>query len=70
MPWGKVTINYKLTGYRQNYKRDGVVTHVQCQAMVAAAIEDSIARIGKGPVEANNIAQNLGADPGNNFREI
>ena len=46
MPWGKVTIAApNAAGYTQNYKRNGVVTHTEAQAMVQAAIADSTARI-------------------------
>jgi len=72
MPWGRVTITYGATGYTQNYKRNNVVTHLQCQNMVAAAVADSVARIGGAGVVVNriNIAQNLAADPGLNYRLI
>lgn len=79
MPWGYVTITYPNTGYTQNYKRNNVVTHIQCSNMVNAAVADSIARINAnppvgglpGPVVVNrlNIAQNA-LDPGLNFRLI
>ena len=72
MPWGTVTITYPPTGYTQNYKRNNVVTHVDCQNLVAAAVADSVARINVpgAVVNRNNIAQNLGADPGVNYRVI
>jgi len=71
MPWGRVTITYGATGYTQNYKRNNVVTHLQCANMVAAAVADSVARIGGGViVNRINIAQNLAADPGLAYRLI
>ena len=81
MPWGQVTITYPPTGYTQNYKRNNVVTHVHCAAMVAAAVADSVGRIAAHPplgglpaggivVNRVGIAQNLPADPGVNFRVI
>lgn len=71
MAWGTVTITYPPTGYTQNYKRNNVVTHVQASAMVAAAVTDSVNRIGPGTiVNRTNIAQNLPVDPGANYRVI
>ena len=72
MPWGTVTITYGPTGYTQNYKRNHVVTHLQCQNMVATAVADSVARINVAGavVNRNNIAQNMAADPGINYRVI
>ncbi len=81
MSWGRVTITYGPTGYSQNYKRNNVQNHNQCQAMVAAAVNDSVSRIKANPprgglppggvvVNRINIAQNLNADPGNNYRLI
>lgn len=72
MAWGRVTITYAPTGYNQNYKRNNVVTHVQASDMVAAAVADSVARIGipGAIVTRSNIAQNLPADPGVNYRLI
>jgi hypothetical protein len=81
MPWGRVTITFPPTGYIQNYKRNGVTHHVDCQAMVAAAVADSVARINATPpagglpvggvnVNRLNIAQNLPNDPGVNYRAI
>jgi hypothetical protein len=71
MPWGTVTITYAPTGYTQNYKRNNVVTHVQCNALVNAAVADSVGRLPAGAVVGrNHIAQNLPADPGANYRPI
>lgn len=77
MPWGTVTISYVATGYNQNYKRNNVVNHEDCAAMIDDAVADSIARITAGGVPAaglivdrDHIAQNLGADPGPNYRVI
>jgi len=80
MPWGTVTITFAPTGYNQNYKRNHVTTHVQCQALVAAAVADSVVRIRANPPAAGlpvpvvvgrgGIAQNLPADPGVNYRLI
>lgn len=81
MPWGKVTITFAPTNYTQNYKRNLVSTHIECQNMVAAAVADSVARILANPpaggvgaggpiVNRNNIAQNLPVDPGGNYRVI
>ena len=62
---------YAPTGYNQRYKRNNVVTHPQAQAMVAAAIADSAGRIGGGvQVVAQNINQNMAADPGAGYRVI
>lgn len=81
MPWGRVTIVYGHTNYAQNYKRNNVVTHQEAQNMVADAVADSVARIQANPpaggfpvggiiVGRNNIGQNIGADPGANYRLI
>jgi hypothetical protein len=79
MPWGRVTIQVpNAAGYNQNYKRNGVVNHVQAQLMVQAAIADSTNRIIANPafnplpppLNTINIGQNLGADPGVNYRLI
>jgi hypothetical protein len=72
MPWGRVTITYPPTGYTQNYKRNHVATHPEAQAMVAAAVADSVARIGGQGVNVTrtNIAQGLPNDPGANYRLI
>lgn len=72
MPWGKVTVNYVPTGYHQNYKRSNVITHIECQDMVADAIADSLARINipGAIVTTQNIAQNMDRDPGENYRVI
>ena len=80
MPWGSVQITYSPTDYSQNYKRNPVVTHVQCQAMVAAAVADSVTRITANPpagglppvvnVTRSNITQNKPQDPGEDFRPI
>ncbi|MFL5078554.1 MAG: hypothetical protein ACJ8DU_01250 [Microvirga sp.] len=79
MPWGKVTVAApNAAGYTQNYKRNGVVTHTQAQAMVQAAIADSTARITANPrynpvpppLNTLNIGQNMAADPGVNYRVI
>jgi len=71
MPWGRVTISYSPTGYTQNYKRNNVTTHVAESAMIAAAVADSVARIGGSGivVTRSNIAQNI-PDPGPNYRVI
>lgn len=78
MPWGRVTITYDQTDYNQNYKRNNVVNHNQCQDMVAAAVADSVARIQANPpaggfhggiiVNRINIAQNLPGNPGDDYR--
>jgi hypothetical protein len=79
MPWGTVTIAVpNAAGYTQNYKRNGVVTHPQAQAMVQAAIVDSTARIIANPrynplpppLNKTNIGQDIAADPGINYRLI
>lgn len=79
MPWGTVTITVpNAAGYTQNYKRNHVVTHTDAQQMVQAAILDSTTRITANPMynplpapmNTINIAQNLGADPGDNYRLI
>jgi hypothetical protein len=81
MPWGSVTITYGPTNYTQNYKRNNVVTHIDCQNMVADAVNDSVARITAHPpagglpaggviVNRININQNMAADPGANYRVI
>jgi len=79
MPWGKVTITVpNAAGYTQNYKRNGVVTHTNAQAMVQAAIVDSTARITANPtynplpppLNTINIAQNMAVDPGVTYRAI
>ena len=71
MPWGRVTITYPPTGYTQNYKRNHVDTHVQESALVAAAVADSVARIGGQGVQVtrSNMGQGL-PDPGPNYRVI
>ncbi|NHF59979.1 hypothetical protein FK220_011545 [Flavobacteriaceae bacterium TP-CH-4] len=81
MGWGRVTITYAPTGYAQNYKRDNVVYHNECQNMVADAVADSVVKIIANPpaggiphmgpiVNRENIAQNLAVDPGINYRLI
>jgi hypothetical protein len=71
MAWGSVNISYTPTGYTQNYKRNHVANHEEAQEMVKAAMADSVARVGKGvKVDVNNIRQDMGADPGNNYRLI
>ncbi len=80
--WARVTITYGPTGYTQNYKRNiGVHSHPAQQAFVMAARNDSLARInahlppGQPPallmnLGQNNLAVNLGNDPGPNWRLI
>ena len=81
MPWGSVQISYGPTDYTQNYKRNGVVSHDQCRAMVADAVADSVDRITANPpagglpaggvnVKRSNITQNEAEDPGPDFRPI
>ena len=79
MGWGKVTIAYQPTGYSKNYKRNNVVTHLQCANMVAAAVAHAVAQITANPprgglpgpvvVTRSNIGQDL-PDPGINYSLI
>lgn len=84
MPWCRVTITYGSTGYTQNYKRHlAVHSHALSQQFTQDALNDSLARINAhlpaghipNPVTQNllginNQADQLGADPGGNYRAI
>ena len=84
MPWCRVTITYGPTGYNQNYKRSlAVHSHPLSQQFTQDALADSLTRINANlPANANpnpvtqnllgisNQADQLQADPGNNYREI
>lgn len=84
MPWCRVTITYDATGYNQNYKRQiGVHSHALSQQFTRDALTDSLNRINANlpqnfqpnPVTQNllgihNQADQLQADPGENYREI
>lgn len=64
------------SSYSHNYKRNNVITHIECQNMIAAAVADSVARIiantlaGEPIIYRNNIAQNMNADSSRNFQVI
>jgi hypothetical protein len=84
MPWCRITITYGATGYTQNYKRLlGVHSHALSQQFTQDALQDALARINANlrvgfvpnPVTQNllgisNQADQLGADPGGNYRAI
>ena len=84
MPWCKVTITYGATGYTQNYKRHlSVHSHPLSQQFTQNALADSLNKINANlpishipnPVTQNllgigNQADQLGADPGSNYRAI
>ncbi len=84
MPWCRVNITYAPTGYTQNYKRHlAVHSHQLSQQFTRDALTDSLNRINANlphghvpnPVTQNllginNQADQLGADPGGNYREI
>ncbi len=82
MPWCRVTITYDGTGYTQNYRRRlHAHSHELSQEFVRDALEDSLNRInahlpqGHAPVAQNelginNLADQLDADPGENYRQI
>lgn len=84
MPWCRVTITYGPTGYTQNYKRNlRVHSHPLSAQFTQDALTDSLNRINANlpgghvpnPVTQNllginNQADQLGADPGPNYRLI
>lgn len=84
MPWCRVTITYAGTGYHQNYKRFlAVHSHQLSQQFTQDALQDALARINANlphnhvpnPVTQNLLgiggqADQLGADPGVNYRNI
>lgn len=84
MPWCKVTITYGAINYTQNYKRElSAHSHQLSQQFLTSAMTDSLQRINANlpnghvpnPVAQNllgilNLADQLGADPGSNYRKI
>lgn len=84
MPWCKVTITYGPTGYTQNFKRFlPVHSHPLSQLFTQNALTDALNGINAhlphghlpNPVTQNllgihNQADQLGADPGANYRAI
>jgi len=84
MPWCRVKITYGPTGYTQQYKRQlAVHSHALSQQFTQDALADALGRINAhlpnnhvpNPVTQNlltiqNQADQLGADPGGNYRLI
>jgi len=82
--WCKVNITYGLTGYTQNYRRQlAVHSHQLSQQFTQDALADSLNGINgnlpnghvPNPVTQNllgiqNQADQLGTDPGANYRQI
>jgi hypothetical protein len=87
--WGSVTITFTVSkpteyDYSQKYKRKNVVTHNDANAMAAAAVADSVAKIKAALMKAavpgakdmsivvnrDNISQNSDNDPGDSYMDI
>jgi hypothetical protein len=70
--WGSVTITGNSGNYEQRYKRKGVTTHIECQDMVAAAVEHAKGQPGVAGtiIIKKNIAYKQNNEPGDTYMTI